>query len=156
MAKPVDLVVDRGVLLDVGVGLRDVRLGLVVVVVGDEVLHPVLGEELTELVGQLRRQRLVGGDHQRGPLHRLDGPGDGGRLTRSGYPEQRLEGVAPVDPRRQLFDRLGLVASRAELGMDGERRHHLRIPGANDKLVRRSESEDGSGRRKGDGYGLRS
>ena len=31
--EPLDLVVDRAVLLDVGVGLRDVRLGLVVVVV---------------------------------------------------------------------------------------------------------------------------
>ena len=36
--QPVDLVVDRRVLLDVGVGRRDVRLGLVVVVVRDEVL----------------------------------------------------------------------------------------------------------------------
>ena len=44
-AQPVDLVVDRGFLLDVGVGLRDVGLGLVVVVVGDEVLDGVLREE---------------------------------------------------------------------------------------------------------------
>ena len=42
VAQPVDLVVDRAVLLDVGVARRDVRLGLVVVVVADEVLDPVL------------------------------------------------------------------------------------------------------------------
>src|SRR5215210_3940400 len=47
--QPVDLVVDRRVLLDVGVGGGEVGLGLVVVVVGDEVLDPVLGKELTEL-----------------------------------------------------------------------------------------------------------
>ena len=39
-----DVVVLRGVLLDVEIGLRDVRLGLVVVVVGDEVLDRVVGK----------------------------------------------------------------------------------------------------------------
>ena len=56
VAEPVDLVVDRGVLLDVGVGLREVRLGLVVVVVRHEVLDPVLGEELAVLVGAAGRR----------------------------------------------------------------------------------------------------
>ena len=63
--QPVDVVVPRRVLLDVEVGLRDVRLGLVVVVVGDEVLDRVVREELAELVAELRRQRLVVGDHER-------------------------------------------------------------------------------------------
>ena len=49
VAHPVDLLVARAVLLDVGVAPRDVCLGLVVVVVRDEVLHRVLGEELLEL-----------------------------------------------------------------------------------------------------------
>jgi hypothetical protein len=49
VAHPVDLLVDLGFLLDEGVGARDVGLGLVVVVVGDEILHRVLGEEALEL-----------------------------------------------------------------------------------------------------------
>ena len=53
------------VLLDVEVGLRDVRLGLVVVVVGDEVLDRVVREELPELVAELRGERLVVRDHER-------------------------------------------------------------------------------------------
>ena len=57
--EPLDLLVDRAVLLDVRVGLRHVCLGLVVVVVTDEVLDGVVGEEAAELVGQLCRQRLV-------------------------------------------------------------------------------------------------
>jgi hypothetical protein len=44
VAQAVDLVVDRGVLLDVGVRCRDVGLGLVVVVVADEVLDGVVGK----------------------------------------------------------------------------------------------------------------
>ena len=45
--QPLDVVVDRAVLLDVGVGLRDVRLGLVVVVVRDEVLDSVVRQHLS-------------------------------------------------------------------------------------------------------------
>jgi len=46
------VLVDRAVLLDVEVARRDVGLGLVVVVVADEVLDRVLGEELAELAGR--------------------------------------------------------------------------------------------------------
>ena len=81
MTQPIDLVVDRRVLLDVGVARGHVRLGLVVVVVRNEVLDSVVGEELAELVGQLGGQRLVGSDHERGPLHLLDRPRNGGRLA---------------------------------------------------------------------------
>ena len=123
MPEPVDLVVDRGVLLDVGVGLGDVGLGLVVVVIGDEVLHPVVGEELAELVGQLRPQGLVRGQNQGRLLHLLDGPGDGGRLSRPRYPEQRLESVAAFDSLGQFLDGLRLIAGRGEVGYHLELGH---------------------------------
>ena len=112
--ETVDLVVDGRVLLDVGVRRGDVRLGLVVVVVRDEVLHPVVGEEVLQLGGQLGGQRLVRLDDQGGPLQGLDGPGDGGRLPRSGDPQQGLVAVTPLDPGHQAGDGLGLVARRAE------------------------------------------
>ena len=96
VAEPVDLVVDRAVLLDVGVARREVGLGLVVVVVADEVLDPVVGEELADLVGQLGGQGLVGGDDQRRALDLLDRPGDGGALAAAGDAEQGLEAVAPL------------------------------------------------------------
>ena len=80
VAQPLDLLVDRGVLLDVGVRLRDVRLGLVVVVVGDEVLDRVVRQQLAELVGQLGGEGLVRRHHQGGALQLLDQPG-GGRAT---------------------------------------------------------------------------
>ena len=68
VAQAIDVVVDRRVLLDVRVGGRQVGLGLVVVVVGDEVLDGVLGEELAELVAQLCCEGLVVRDHEGGPL----------------------------------------------------------------------------------------
>ena len=45
VAQLVDLLVDRGVLLDVGVRAGDVGLGLVVVVITDEILDGVFREE---------------------------------------------------------------------------------------------------------------
>src|SRR5262249_60189562 len=67
VAHPLDLVVDERVLLDVRVRGRDVGRGLVVVVVADEVLDRVPGEELLELSVELGGQGLVVGDDQGGP-----------------------------------------------------------------------------------------
>ena len=121
VAQPVDLVVDRRVLLDVRVARRDVRLGLVVVVVADEVLDPVVGEELAHLLGQLGGEGLVGGEDQRRPLDLLDRPGDGRALARAGDAEQRLEAVAAQDAGAEALDRLRLIAGGAEVGDDAER-----------------------------------
>ena len=121
-----DVVVLRGVLLDVEVGLRDVRLGLVVVVVGDEVLDGVLGEELPELVAQLRGERLVVGDHERGALELLHHPGHRRRLAGPGRAEERLTAVARAERLGELRDRLRLVAGRAVGGGHAEVGHVLR------------------------------
>ena len=72
MAQLVDLVVAAGVLLDVGVAAGQVRLGLVVVEVADEVLDRVVWEEVPELAVQLRRQRLIVRQHERRLPHLLD------------------------------------------------------------------------------------
>ena len=63
----VDLLVARAVLLDVRVAPGDVRLWLVVVVVRDEVLDGILGEELLELAVELRGERLVVREDEGGP-----------------------------------------------------------------------------------------
>ena len=110
VAQPVDVVVDRRVLLDVEVGLRDVGLGLVVVVVGDEVLDRVLREELAELVAELRGERLVVGDHERRLLHLLDDPRHRGRLARARRAEQGLIAVPRLMLLGERRDRLRLVA----------------------------------------------
>jgi hypothetical protein len=68
----VDLLVARGLLLDVRVALGNVGLGLVVVVVGDEVLDGVCREEGAELLVELRGERLVVRKDERGPVDRLD------------------------------------------------------------------------------------
>ncbi len=114
--QPRDVVVAGRVLLDVEVGLRDVRLGLVVVVVGDEVLDCVVREELPELVAELRRERLVMGDHERRTAGLLDRPGHRRRLAGAGRADERLELLTGEDPVGELLDRPRLVAGRAVVG----------------------------------------
>ena len=106
VAQPVDLLVDRRVLLDVQVPRRDVRLGLVVVVVGDEVLDRVRREVRPELVAQLRGERLVVGHDQRRALdgldrrrhrHRLAGAG-GARAASARGRRARCPRPAPRSP----------------------------------------------------------
>ena len=121
VAHAVDLVVDDRVLLDVRVGRRDVRLGLVVVVVADEVLDGVVGEELLELAVELRRERLVVRDDQRRPLHLRDHVRDREGLARAGDAEQHLVAVAAAQARRELLDGPRLVARGLEVAPEIER-----------------------------------
>ena len=121
--EALDLVVDRGVLLYVGVGARDVGLGLVVVVVGDEVLDGVVREELLELVGELGRQGLVRGDDEGGLLDPLEGPGRGGGLAGPGGPKEGRVALASLHAPGQALDSRGLVSGGLEIGFDLERGH---------------------------------
>ena len=118
MAHAVDLLVDRGFLLDVGVGARHVRFRLVVVVVRDEILHRVVGEEAPELAVELRGQRLVRRQDQRRALRRLDHLGHREGLARAGDAEQHLRAVVALHALDQVLDRGRLVALRLEIGFD--------------------------------------
>ena len=110
-----DFVVDRQVFLDKRIGRRNIGLGLVIVVVGDEILDGVLGEEILEFAVQLGRQRLVVAHDQRRFVQRRDHVGHRERLARTGDPEQRVVLAAAAQRVDELRDRLGLVAGRLVL-----------------------------------------
>ena len=120
VAQLLDVLVDRGVLLDVGVGGGDVRLGLVVVVVGDEVHHRVVREELAQLACHLGGERLVGLEDERRFAHGLDGLRHGECLARARDAQKRLVTLALADALAELLDGLGLVAAGLEGGDDLE------------------------------------
>ena len=124
------MLVDRRVLFDVKVPRRYVGFRLVIVVVRDEVLDGVVREELAHLGIQLRRQRLVRREHQRGAARARNDVRHRVRLARASHSEQRLECEAVAEPLRQLFDRLRLVAGRLEWLVQleravGKRRKHV-------------------------------
>ena len=114
MSEPIDLVVPARVLLDVRVRAREIRLGLVVVEVADEVFDRVLREELAELGVQLGGQRLVVGQHQRRPVHLGDDRSQTERLARPGRSEQDLMMQSRVEPVDELLDRQRLVTGGFE------------------------------------------
>ncbi len=133
---PVDLVVDRRFLLDVGVAGGDVRLGLVIVVVADEVLDRVRRKEPAEFLVQLRRQRLVVDHHERWSVHLRDDLRHRERLAGPRDAEQDLVAVAPVQALGELDDGARLVAAQVEVG------HELKaVRHAPPLLVRRQRSE---------------
>ena len=119
-AQPVDLFVDLGLFLDVGVAAGDIRFRLIVVVVGDEILHGVVGKELAKLGVELRRQGLVVGDDERGLLNFLDDAGDGVGLARTGDTEEHLMLEAVLEAGGKLGDRLRLITGRLEFADDLE------------------------------------
>ena len=112
VAQLVDFVVDHRVLLDVHVLAGDVRLGLVVVVVGDEVFHRVVREELAELGAELGGKRLVVRQHQGRAVDVGDDVCHREGLARAGHAQQRLLGQPRLHACGQLRDRVGLVAGR--------------------------------------------
>ena len=121
--QPLDVLVDRRVLLDVRVRRGDVGLGLVVVVIRDEVLDGVGGKERLEFAVELGGQRLVVRHDQGGPLRLGNHVGHGERLARSRRAQQRLEARAGAQSLDELDDGSGLVALRLEGGLDLELRH---------------------------------
>ena len=129
VAQALDLLVDGGILFDIGIGGGDVRLRLVIIVVGDEVLDRAVRKELAKLGAELRGQRLVVRDDQRWALHALDDGGHRIGFARTGDAQQHLTGHAALNALRQRLDGLRLVALRLE------RRFENKAPFLHDDLL---------------------
>ena len=124
MAELVDLVVDEGVLFDIDILARDVRLGLVVVVVRDEIFHRVVREKFPEFGAELRRKGLVVRQHQRRSVHPGDHVCHGEGLSRAGDSEEHLLLQPRLETAREPVYRLRLVA-RGGVGCDELKSVHL-------------------------------
>ena len=64
MSQPVDNLVDGAVFFNKGIGLGNIRFGLVVVIIGNKVFDGVIREKSLELLVELGRQCLVMGNEQ--------------------------------------------------------------------------------------------
>src|SRR5947207_10969807 len=120
-AQSLDLLVNRGILLDVGVGPRNVRFRLVIIEVADEIFDRVLWEELLELGVELRCESFVVRNDERRPVELPDYVCDVESFPRTGHAEQRLMAISSFDRSDQLGDRLPLVATRFVVRFEVER-----------------------------------
>ena len=110
-AEAFDLLVDRGIFFDVGVGARDVGLRLVVVEVADEIFDRIVGEELFEFRVKLRGEGFVVRDDQRGAVEVADDVGCGEGFARAGHAEEGLMAMAGLERTCEFVDGWPLVAA---------------------------------------------
>ena len=110
MAQLIDFVINLAVLFNVGVRSRDIRLRLVIIVVGDKVFHCVFRKKLAKLGTQLRCKRFVVRQYQRRPVGLCDHICHGKRLAGARDAKQRLLLITAGNARNQFFNCLRLVA----------------------------------------------
>ena len=115
-----NVIIDGSIFFDIKIGRWHIRLGLVVIIVGDKIFHRIVGKKLLELTIQLGGKRFVRRHDKRWTLHRLDDVGNGESLPRTGNTEQGL-GVKPIGQSLyQPGNRMWLIAGRFELGIQGK------------------------------------
>ena len=109
-AHLLDMLIDGGVLLNEQVALRHIGLGLVVVVITDEIFHRIFWEKLSKLAVELRRQRLVGRKNDGRPTQACNDIGHGEGLAGAGDAQQGLKHLAIHNACNQLVNGCRLVA----------------------------------------------
>ncbi len=128
VAELVDLLVDRGVFLDVGIGTGDVGLGLVVVVIADKVGNGIVRKEGFELPVKLGGEGLVVGDDEGGPVHGGDHVRHREGLSGPGHAEENLVRLPVLKPLDEAGDRLRLIPPRLKLADQTKPTHkHPRV-----------------------------
>src|SRR6266516_3107200 len=83
--QTLDLFVNRRIFFDVGVGAGDIGFRLVVIEIADEIFNGVARKELLEIGVELRGQRFIMGDDERGPIDFADYVCDRKSFARTGH-----------------------------------------------------------------------
>ena len=110
MAQAVDFIIDGGILLNIGVGRGDIRLRLVIIVVGYEIFYRILGKNSRSSVQSCAASVLLCASTSVGRWVCLDDVRHGERLARAGNAHQRLLGQTVADALHQFGYRLRLIA----------------------------------------------
>ena len=90
MAQTLDFVIDGGILLNIGVRVGDIGFGLVVIVVGNEIFHRIIGEKLPKFGAKLGGKGLVVGEHKGRAVELGDNIRHGEGLARTCHTQQNL------------------------------------------------------------------
>ena len=114
MTHLVDGIVDGRILFNIGIGLGDIGLRLVIIVIGDEIFDGIAGEKLPELRKQLGGQGLVRGDDPGRTLHPFTDTSHGKGLARAGNPQKNQAFLSSFHSTDQFFYSLGLVSGGLE------------------------------------------
>ena len=113
----IDFIVDGGVFFNIGIGLGQVGLGLVIIVIADKIPHRVIREKRFKLIVKLSRKGFIMSEHQSRFLHLFYDVGNGISFSGTRYSEQSLGAWAGSQALDQFFDGLGLVSRRLIVGV---------------------------------------
>ena len=122
MSQHLNLFVNRGVFLDICIALRHIRLGLIVVVVRDEVDHSVVGKELFELARKLSGERFIRSHDQRRLSQGLNSLCHREGLARTSHAQQNLIAVSVPHALHKRLNGLRLGTGRL-IGRHDLKRH---------------------------------
>ena len=117
VAQLVDLVVNSRVLFNISVRCGHVSLRLIVVVVGNKILHRIFRKEFPKLAAKLGSQGLVMRQHQSGSVHPLNNIGHGKGFAGAGDPHQGLLLHTVQHAPGQLLNCLRLIAGGLKLAV---------------------------------------
>ena len=127
MAHPVDGLVNRRFLFDIGIRPSDIGLGLVIVIVTDKIFDCVFGEEAFHFAVKLRRQYLVRGKDERGALQLFNDLCHREGLARTGHAKQHLIAFTCKRGIDKFADRRRLVTGGFIFGDNLERPSTFRL-----------------------------
>ena len=107
----VNLLVDGGILRNVGVCRRYVCFRLIIIVIGNKIFHCIVWEKFLHLPVKLRRQRLIVCNDQRRFVQLLNNICHGKCLTGTCDSKQRLELIAFFKTCHEICDGFRLIPS---------------------------------------------
>ena len=122
MAQAVNYFIDSGVLFYIRVGAGNIRLGLVVIVIGDKIMHRIVGEKFFEFLIELGRECFVVRDDQCGLLYVFNDISNSECLARSSDTKQCLVPYTSIQIARERGNGGRLVAGGGECRYQTERR----------------------------------
>ena len=121
VAHTVDSFVDGAFFFDIEIGARDIGFRLVIIVIGDEIFHRIIGEEGFELAVKLGGESLVVGEDQGGALGGLDDLGHCEGLACARRAEENLIPLALLEALDEFRDGGDLIAGGGIFAFDTER-----------------------------------
>ena len=117
MAEFVYFVIDGRILFDVAVGAWDISLRLVVIVVGHEIFHSIVGEEFTEFRAKLSGKNFIVGEDESRLIDSCDDVSHSEGLARTRNAEEYLFFFAFFKALNEFINSLRLVACRGIIRM---------------------------------------
>jgi hypothetical protein len=125
MPHTIYLFIDRSFFFNIGIGLGQIGLGLVIIVIADKISHRVIREKRFKLIVKLGCKSFIMSEHQGRFLHLFYDVGNSISFSGSRYPEQSLGTWAGSQALDQFFYGLGLVSRRFIVGVKFKRLHGL-------------------------------